>query len=207
MRNLLDPRCLPLQDISGLDMSNQRALRPREFEPPTSKPTSISDRPKLLIVGYGRHGKDYLAERIEDKTQLRYGGSTSWAALPHVAASLNMHPQRAWESRQLHRDYWFDFCNFLRRDDPLFLIREVLCSGDLVVGIRDKEEMHAARESGLFRRIIWVDAYRRLGTVDTTVKFGPADCDEIISNNGSRDDFEPAINSLIERLALPLKES
>jgi hypothetical protein len=143
--------------------------------------------PKIAIVGYGRHGKDTVGKIFSKITSLRYGGSTSWAALPYVADHLGIHPQLAWETRHDNRQFWKDYCDWLRRDDPCFLIRKVLFRGDMVVGIRDKVELEAMREQKLVDLIIWVDANPRITTVDHTVTFGPGDCDQMINNNGSVD--------------------
>lgn len=161
--------------------------------------------PKLLIVGYGRHGKDYAAEALSVITHLRYGGSTSWAALPDMSAYLGVHPQVAWERRHQHRKEWYDHCNELRSKDPLTLVRRVLACADIVCGIRDKVELQACRESGIFEKIIWVDASLRHPGVDPTVTFGPEDCDMVVYNNLDREAFNFQLFILAAKLGLPMR--
>jgi hypothetical protein len=193
---------------SGTDLHPDLILQELEDQPHSISPTTEdSCKHRLLIVGYGRHGKDTMADILEEITGLRYGGSTSWAALPFIARTLGMHPQKVWESRHANRQFWFDFCNVLRKNDPLFLVRRVLKQGDLVVGIRDKEELDCCRASGWFKRIIWVDALSRIPEGDATVKFKPADCDEIIFNNTTRAEFVQRILLLCQRLDLPIRSS
>ena len=135
----------------------------------------IPNEKRICIGGYGRHGKDFLAEILDRITHLRYGGSTSWAALPYVAQVLGVHPQVAWETRHSNRQFWFDYCNHLRKDNPCFLIEKVLEQGDMVVGLRDKAEIDALKERGLVGTYIWVEAWPRVITGDATVPFGPED--------------------------------
>lgn len=166
------------------------------------------EKPRLLIVGYGRHGKDYVAECLSIITLLRYGGSTSWAALPDMAEHLGQHPQVAWERRLQHRKAWYDHCNRLREKDPLLLVRRVLACADMAVGIRDKVEVRACRDSGWFHRIIWVDASQRLGPQkDSTVTFGPGDCDEVLDNNGDKEDLWFKLWAESHRWGLPFRHS
>lgn len=163
--------------------------------------------PKLLIVGYGRHGKDHAAEALSVITHLRYGGSTSWAALPDMSAHLGVHPQIAWERRHLpgNRKIWYDHCNELRSKDPLTLVRRVLACADIVCGIRDKVELQACRESGIFEKIIWVDASLRRPEVDSTVTFHREDCDLVVYNNLDKRAFNFELYRLAQNLTLPMR--
>lgn len=139
---------------------------------------------KLLLVGWGRAGKDCAAEFMNDHLGLPYAGSTSWAALPLMATFLNVHPQTAWEHRHENRQLWKDTCDgFRAKEGPLFLVRRALESGQVVTGVRGKSEIVAARESGWFRHIVWIE---RPGLpLDETVGFGPGDCTDYIRNDGS----------------------
>ena len=164
------------------------------------------ETPKIAVVGYGRHGKDEVGQIISKITRLRYGGSTSWAALPYVANALQIHPQVAWETRHQHRQFWKDYCDWLRRDDPCFLINLVLGQADMVVGIRDKIELDTMRERQLVKTIIWVDASLRVGPEkDPTVTFGKSDADLVLSNNGTLDGLYASVYFLCQSLALPLR--
>lgn len=160
---------------------------------------------KIAIVGHGRHGKDLAAEILSQITYLRYGGSASWAALPFIANWLNIHPQMAWENRHKHRNYWYEACNFLRKDDPCFLIKRVLRDGDMVVGIRDKVEIQALKESKLVKEIIWVDASKRVPEKDPTVNFTAEDCTMVLDNNSGIDSLYLKVYCLAQHIGLPLR--
>lgn len=136
---------------------------------------------KLLIVGWGRSGKDAAGEYLGRISTLRYAGSTSWAAKEDVADALGVHPQVAWETRHENREKWKQICDHLRREDQTRLIRRALGTGEIVTGVRDLEELRAARHEQIFDRIIWVN---RPGTrPDMTVTFSNWDCDEVIDND------------------------
>lgn len=137
---------------------------------------------KLLIVGYGRHGKDEAAQYLSTVTQLKYAGSCSWAALPLMADYLGIHPQAAWEQRSQNREAWKSHLDELRRYNPTRILELALRSGDIVAGIRDKVELVGAREKGLIDYVLWI--HRPGFPEDPTVTFDEFDCDESIDNNG-----------------------
>lgn len=146
---------------------------------------------KILLCGHGRCGKDEGAMFLAKLTGLRYAGSFSWAALPYMAKILGQHPCQAWEQRHQNREKWKLELDFLRAVDQCYLAREVLKTGDIAAGLRDKKEIDAVRAEQLFDHIIWID---RPGTpVDPTVTFGPADCDEVIWNDGTLSEYHLAL--------------
>lgn len=141
-------------------------------------------KPRILIVGWGRSGKDEAGAFFHQHCGLSYAGSTSWAALPLMAKFLDLPEQLAWEQRHEHRQFWKDTCDKFRADDPLLLIKRALESGrQCVTGIRDKVEIDAAKAAGIFKHILWID---RPGIPpDFTVTFTEADCTDYVRNDGS----------------------
>lgn len=158
---------------------------------------------KLLFVGWGRAGKDEAASYISTITSLRYAGSTSWAALPYMAARLGVHPQVAWETRHQNRELWKQYCDEYRTNCQSLLVRIALQSGDLSAGVRDIVEIQAIRREKLFDRIIWVD---RPGIpADPTVTFTRDEADEVLHNWGTLLDFHESLQALCLRLRIPTK--
>lgn len=148
---------------------------------------------KILFCGFGRAGKDTAAMYLAKITGLRYAGSFSWAALPHMAKFLGQHPCQAWEERHQNRQLWKDELDRLRSVDQCFLARRVIEEGDVAAGLRDKKEIDAVRIEGLFDHIIWI---HRPGTpVDPTVTYTPEDCDSAIINSGTLEDFHVKIQN------------
>lgn len=139
--------------------------------------------PRIAIVGYGRHGKDTVAEILHGQGPFRCSGGTSWQALPFVAATLNLAPQYAWERRHNNREFWKSYCDWLRRDDPCFLIRLCLEAGNIVPGIRDKIEIDTAIKENLFDAVLWVE--RPGFPEDPTVTFDKSVATDFIYNDGT----------------------
>lgn len=153
---------------------------------------------RILFVGWGRAGKDAGAEFIGKISTVPYAGSTSWAAKELVAKVLGINPQVAWETRHQHRMEWKRICDDLRRDDPARLIRLALNGGPgIIAGCRDKIELESAKHYGIFDRIVWID---RLNTPkDPTVTFEREDCDEIIYNNGTLEQYHQTLIEWADR--------
>jgi hypothetical protein len=159
--------------------------------------------PTVLFLGWGRAGKDEAAAYVASRTQLRYGGSTSWAALPHMASFLGVHPQVAWETRHTRRQLWKDELDRLRISDQCYLARRVLEQGEVTAGLRDKVEVEAVRAAQLFDHIVWI--HRPGVPADPTVTFTSRDCDDIIHNEGTLEEFHQTLDTFIFRWNLPLR--
>lgn len=156
-------------------------------------PENTRRRARVLFVGWGRAGKDEAAQFAEKHLGLRYGGSTSWAAKEDVAKALGVHPQIAYDQRHQNRQFWKEYCDWLRRDDPALLVKRCLNDGDITAGCRDKVELYAA--APLFDLIVWVN---RPGTPeDFTVTFTVEDVlalgGIVINNNGTLEDYHTRI--------------
>lgn len=161
--------------------------------------------PKVLFVGDGRAGKDEAASTIARITKLQYAGSFSWAVLPLIAHALDIHPQIAWDTRRANRQFWYEFCNDLRKNDPSLLARMVLENGEVTAGMRDKVELEAVKREALFNHIIWVS---RPGTPrDPTITFGPDDCDGTIRNGGTLEEFHITLFEWAVDNKIPLKRN
>lgn len=140
--------------------------------------------PKILFVGYGRSGKDTAGQFLHGRGCLRYGGSTSWAALSIVAGFFRRHPMEVWDRRHEHRATWKELCDGVRSaGDQCFLIRRALETGDMITGVRGLPEIEAAIAEKLFDSIVWIDNPRV--EKDFTVDFGPEKATDIIINDGT----------------------
>lgn len=124
---------------------------------------------------------------------LRYAGSFSWAALPHMAKVLKVHPQIAWERRHENRQFWYEELNRLREHDPAFLARMVIRSGNVAAGLRDRLELEAVKAARLFDSIVWV--HRPGFPTDSTVTFSRNDATDYLLNDGSLDHFRETVLS------------
>lgn len=149
--------------------------------------------PKICIGGWGRSGKDEAARTLHGIGPFRFCGSTSWQALPFMAAKLGVPAQIAWDERHNNRQFWKDYCDWLRRDDPAFLIKLALEAGNIVSGIRDKVEIEAAIRENMFDAVLWIS---RPGIPeDPTFTWGPNDYPDchVLFNNGTLEQFQTAV--------------
>jgi len=158
----------------------------------------LAPGPRICIVGYGRHGKDEAALTLHGLGNLRYFGSTSWAALPDMAEVLDLPQQVAWETRHSNREFWKSHCDYLRRDDPLYLIRKVLARGNICAGIRDKVEIQAAIDQQIFDAVVWIE--RPGFPADATVTFTRELATSTIINNGTLKEFHAKVKSWAYRM-------
>lgn len=149
---------------------------------------------RICIIGHGRHGKDEAAMTLHRRGNFLYAGSTSWQALPFIAEHLGLPQQIAWDTRHQHRQYWKDWCDEFRRDDPLRLVKLALRTANIVAGVRDLVEIEAVRDSGLFDSILWVN---RLGVpLDPTVSYDPAKfATDAVCNEGTVEEFRARVLS------------
>lgn len=146
---------------------------------------------KILLVGYGRSGKDEAGMFLAEHCGLRYGGSTSWAALPMMAEFLKVHPMVAWDTRHKNRELWKSQCDVFRQEDPCLLIRRALSTGDVITGVRGLPEIQAAITEKLFDHIIWV-ANPRV-PVDPTVDFGIDAATDVFINDGTLEQYHQLV--------------
>jgi hypothetical protein len=142
--------------------------------------------PRIAICGPGRCGKDTAARWLAANTPLRLGRTTSEIIAPHVAARLGLTVEEAFARRHENRPLWFDVGNELRTPDPTYLVRECLKEGEIAVGLRNSDEVKAARAEGLIDLFVWVE---REVPADPTQTFGPERCDVIVLNTGTLDEF------------------
>lgn len=139
--------------------------------------------PCLAWCGYGRAGKDTSAEIFCEQTKLVYPGSCSLLMLPLIAQAVDRSTVDAWRERHDYRQFWFEFCNAFRRDDPTRLLRMTLAKGDVSVGIRGRVELKTGLQTGVLDYAIWVA--NPTVPVDPTVEYGSMHCDMILPNHGN----------------------
>lgn len=90
---------------------------------------------RLLLVGYGRAGKDAGLEYLSALTGLRNAGCTSKYLAKYVAQHLGVDELEAYRTRHDCREEWYRIGNSLRTNDPGILLREALSHGELTGGV------------------------------------------------------------------------
>lgn len=122
--------------------------------------------PKLLIIGYARHGKDTVAELFRDRYGYKFVSSSLFLAervvRPAMETELGITYETlgdCYEDRVNHRAFWYDKISAFNEEDPGRLAKAVLEEADIYVGMRSNREYLGTTE--LFDRVIWVDGSGR----------------------------------------------
>lgn len=159
-------------------------------------------KPRLLILGHGRHGKDTVAEILRDEHGYSFISSSYYVAEFVVQPELDRrgisYPslKACYADRGNHRELWRDIIAEFNAEDPARLAKMILAECDCYVGMRTPREYVGSRH--LFDAVIWVDGASRVDAVDPTmqIEFDPATM-HLIDNNGDIDDLYPQVADLV----------
>lgn len=162
---------------------------------------------KLLITGHGRHGKDTTCELFQRHFGMTFVSSSHFVAeravVPYLAAKGIVYDtlDLCYADRANHRKDWYDAIVAYNADDPARMGRELLSQYDIYCGLRNRVELEAMRQEGLFNLAIWVDRSHHLPPEpETSMTIRPEDCDMVLDNNGSLAD----LGVLVARLYISL---
>lgn len=159
--------------------------------------------PVIAFCGHGRAGKDAAAEWLSANYDIQYSGSISYAIAPLVARAQCQSVEQAFSERHANREYWFEFCNHLRRNDPALLVKITLADNDVIAGIRAAIELDAVTTAGVVDLSVWVT---RTVAVDPTVEYDEDDCHLTIINKSSKLAYYKKLRSLARMLGLPTRK-
>jgi len=162
--------------------------------------------PKLLLIGHARHGKDSMAEILQENFGLKFKSSSQAAAEIFIYDALKekygyQTPEECFEDRVNHRAEWHQLICEYNIHDKAKLAKGILEQADCYVGMRDYREIKECINQNLFDLIIWVDASERLPLEgSTSFNIDKEDADIIIDNNGAYEEFETRVIRLGEVL-------
>lgn len=161
-----------------------------------------------LILGYKRHGKDQVAEYLQEIS----GNTLKFCSSSLFVAENLMYPlmkgdykysswQECFEDRVNHRDLWFTTIANYNKDDLTKLAKEILVESDVYVGMRNIEELEECRKQNIFTNTFWVDALNRKPPEDKdscTVYYDPSYMIRI-DNNGSLEDLKRTCETIYQK--------
>ena len=163
----------------------------------------VPHKPRILIGGHARHGKDTMAEILRDELDLRFISSSLYVAkalvYPELMRKYNYKSiKECYEDRVNKRKEWFDLISEYNKEDKVRLVKEILLTNDIYVGLRGGCEFDEALKQGLFDLTIWVDASGRLPLESLESNtLDPNKFDLVITNNTTEEDFRNKVLKFI----------
>lgn len=163
-------------------------------------------RPKLLIIGHARHGKDSFAEILRDKYGLSFKSSSRFVGERCIwdqwGKERYLTFEDMFEDRANHRALWKNLISAYCTPDKARTAKEMLAEGhDMYVGMRDIDEFRACREQKIFDLVLWVDRSRHQPPESVmSMDLESHVADHIILNNGTLEDLETQADKLVEYL-------
>lgn len=178
---------------------------------------------KLMVFGYGRHGKDTVCEILRDDFGYDFMSSSEFAAEKVMFPLLKdkygyktveeCFADRHNKERECRKQWYEGIMNY-NIPDRTKLAREMYEIYPIYCGIRNREEFLQMDKEGLYDFSIWVDASERVefqeDTNSCTVTSDLADF--ILDNNGSLEDLKKKVGELmyameeIKKLELKLQD-
>lgn len=156
-------------------------------------------KPKILIIGHARHGKDSMAEILNYVFGLNFKSSSQAAANIFLYDALKEKygyktPKECFIDRVNHRAEWYDLICEYNKDDRARLAKDILKDSDCYVGMRDRDEILECLRQKVFDLVIWVDASKRL-PLESSESFNIDEscADIIIDNNTTYEDFKDRV--------------
>lgn len=163
-------------------------------------------KPKLLIIGHGRHGKDTASEMITKNFNLSFASSSRFISELLMFDLLKdkygyKTSEECYVDRFNCRAEWFTAISNYNRPDAARLGKEIFREHDIYCGLRDKREFHAMRNTGVFDYCIWVDRSDHLPKENQdSMTLEPWMADFVIDNNGSLEELEFNTTALVKHI-------
>lgn len=165
---------------------------------------AVNRKPKLLIIGHGRHGKDTVAEMLGHQLGLSFMSSSEFAAKNAVfPITGDMYPdwQAAYADRANHRALWFHAISAYNLKPGQSLAAQLLETHDIYTGMRSRSEFSRAKH--LFDFVVWVDASERQPLEPaSSMELVRADAHITVDNNGTEARLRRTCRAAGEYIAL-----
>lgn len=164
-------------------------------------------KPKLLILGYARHGKDTVGEMLRDIHGYKFTSSSEFVGREVMwdnwGCAVYENFEEMFEDRVNHRVLWMQMISAYNTPDKTMTAKTMIERGfDLYVGMRRHDELVASQEAGTFDAVVWVDASDRHPPETGSMDITPENCgaDYFIDNNGSLEDLHENVEELCRQI-------
>lgn len=156
-------------------------------------------KPKILVLGQARHGKDTFCEILRDLYGYKFESSSARIIkefLPFLQEIYGFESfEEAYEGRYEIRDFLYQLVSGYNSKDLTRMAKLILQDNDIYCGMRKMEEVEACYETDMFDIVVWIDASERLGDTEPRSSCTVMKCqaDVIIENNGNKEEFEKKV--------------
>lgn len=163
-------------------------------------------RPKLLIIGHGRHGKDSFAEILRDEHGYKFTSSSEFVGAECIWDNWGCAKYDSFDAmyadRAQHRQVWFELIAAYNTPDKTKTAATMLQRGfDLYVGMRRRDELDACNAAGLFDAVVWIDRSLHCPNEPAdSMELTAEDAHIVVDNNGSLDDLRQAAKDVLAHL-------
>ena len=160
-------------------------------------------KPRLLIIGHARHGKDTVAEMISNQMGLTFESSSEFVGHKCIWPTWGCERYESFEDMfedrvtTENRIVWGNLIAAYCTPNKARIAEEILESNNMYVGMRRVDEWQTAMRLKLFDHVIWVDACARLPKESVlSNEMTPAHAGLYIDNNGPEENLQETIDSL-----------
>ena len=164
-------------------------------------------KPKLLIIGHARHGKDTVAEMIAKQMGLSFKSSSIFVGEKCVWPTWGCERYETFDAMfadrvtEENRIVWGGLISAYNTPVQSRTAEEMLVDHDMYVGMRRHKEWQACMDADLFDYVIWVDACNRLPKENVlSNEMTSSHASLYIDNNGPESHLQIAVDSLHKRL-------
>ena len=157
---------------------------------------------KVLVLGYGEHGKDEFAERLAKRIGLQFASSSQFACERVVFPWFQEHlptyyanSQECFAGRRNWRALWHYLIYRYNLEDKSRLAREIMEENDAYIGMRAADEFEACIKEEVFTHVFWVDATGRVPPEDQSscsIHYDP-DIMCMVDNGGDLDQLQEEV--------------
>ena len=160
-------------------------------------------KPKLLVIGHGRHGKDTVCDILATRYGYSFESSSQFCSKLFIFDMLKdqygyNNEEECYRDRHMHRAEWYNAICDYNIPDPAKLGREIFKEHDIYCGLRNKKEFHAMKNTGVFDYAIWVDRSDFLPPESKdSMSLEQWMADFTIDNNGSLEDLNFNVGALM----------
>jgi len=157
----------------------------------------------IAIIGHGGHGKDTVCEYLESQYGVQFVSSSMVADNAFIFDALKdkynyKTPYECYMDRSKHRKEWADLIKEYIKDDLTLFGRLLFSRSPIYCGLRNIIELKALKDANIIKKVIWVDAIKRLPPESNdSISITMGDADIIVDNNRSKENLYKNTDLLI----------